>query len=106
MLLVIADTSPVRYLVQIGQVDLLTRLFEQVKLPSVVAGELTHPSAPALVQAWMAQLPDWVEVLAAPDNDDPGLSSLDAGERSAIALGLALRADLILIDDRLGATVA
>lgn len=32
--------------------------------------------------------------------------ALDAGERSAIALGIALKADLILIDERKGAAMA
>jgi len=34
------------------------------------------------------------------------LKALDPGERSAIALGLSLKADLILIDERKGAAVA
>lgn len=45
MLLVVTDTSPIRYLVQIGQIELLARLFDEIKLPSVVAEELRHPSA-------------------------------------------------------------
>jgi uncharacterized protein len=40
------------------------------------------------------------------DIDDPAIGALDSGERSAIALGLALSTDLILIDDRKGAAVA
>jgi predicted nucleic acid-binding protein len=106
MLLVIADTSPVRYLVQIGQIDLLERLFEKIMLPSIVADELRHPSAPPAVQAWMKQLPGWAEVLPAPELDDSMLKPLDPGERSAIALGLSLKADVILIDERKGAAVA
>jgi len=106
MRLVIADTSPVRYLVQIGQIDLLARLFENIMLPSIVADELRHPSAPAEVQAWTKRLPGWVEVLPAPELDDPGRKMLDPGERSAIALGLALKADLILIDEHKGAVAA
>jgi len=53
MLLVVADTSPIRYLVQIGHIDLLPRLFEKVLIPGVVADELRHPSAPQAVQSWM-----------------------------------------------------
>jgi predicted nucleic acid-binding protein len=54
----------------------------------------------------MKQLPGWVEVLPVADIDDPVLKALDPGERSAIALGLSLKADLILIDDRKGAAAA
>ena len=106
MLLVIADTSPVRYLVQIGRIELLARLFEEIKLPSIVAEELRHPSAPAAVRAWIEDLPEWAKVLTAPESDDPILAKLDPGERAAIALGLSLKADLILIDERKGAAAA
>ena len=106
MRLVVADTSPIRYLVWIGQIDLLPRLFEKIFLPSVVADEMLHPSAPPAVRDWMQLPPGWLEVLPAADIDDPALRALDKGERSAIALGLSLKADLILIDDRKGAAVA
>jgi len=106
MLVVIADTSPVRYLVQIGQIHLLAELFEKIMLPSVVAGELSHPSAPAAVQSWIKNPPGWAEVSPSPELDDSTMTALDPGERSAIALGLWLKADLILIDERRGAAVA
>ena len=54
----------------------------------------------------MQQPPEWFEVLPVSDLDDPALEVLDAGERAAIALGLSLKADLILIDDRKGAAAA
>jgi predicted nucleic acid-binding protein len=38
--------------------------------------------------------------------NDPALNALDPGERSAIALGISLKADLILIDERKGSIVA
>jgi predicted nucleic acid-binding protein len=106
MRLVVADTSPIRYLVQIDQIDLLPRLFERVLVPSVVADELRHPSAPPAVQAWINLPPGWAEVLPTPAIDDPMLATLDAGEGAAIALGLSLHADLILIDERKGAAAA
>jgi len=70
MLLVVADTSPVRYLVQIGEIDLLARLFEEIKLPSIVAEELRHPSAPTAVRDWMQDLPKCANILTAPESDD------------------------------------
>lgn len=90
MLLVIADTSPIRYLVQIDQIELLIRLFEKILIPTVVAEELRHSSAPLAVQAWMKQPPEWLEVLPVTDIDDPALNTLDPGERSAIALAVSL----------------
>lgn len=62
MLLVIADTSPIRYLVQIGQIDLLCRLFEKVSIPIEVAEELRDPSAPSAVQSWIKEPPAWLNV--------------------------------------------
>lgn len=71
-----------------------------------MAEELRHPSAPTAVRAWMQDLPEWVKVVTAPEGDDPMLGELDPGERAAISLGLSLKADLILIDERKGTAVA
>ena len=106
MRLVVADTSPIRYWVRIAQIDLLPRLFEKILLPSVVADELSHSSAPPVVQAWMQAPPVWAEVWPVPAIDDPALNTLDPGEGAAIALALSLGADLILIDERKGAAAA
>jgi predicted nucleic acid-binding protein len=106
MVLVIADTSPIRYLVQIGQIDLLHRLFAAVSIPTEVARELGDASAPPDVQAWIQSPPAWLRVLDVDVNDEPALSNLDPGERAAIALGLTLKADLILIDERRGYAAA
>jgi len=106
MRVVVADTSPLRYLLQIDQIELLPRLFEKILIPSVVCDELKHPSAPEVVRNWMNMRPGWLEVSVVSSGEDPSLAALDEGEKSAIALGLSLRADLILIDDSRGAAVA
>ncbi len=106
MLLVVADTSPIRYLIQIGEVELLHRLFETVSIPREVARELADSSAPLLVQEWIKTPPAWASVCDTPMIDDPALQALDSGECAAIALGLFLKADLILIDERKGSAVA
>jgi len=106
MLVVIADTSPLRYLIQIGHIDLLPLLFQRIAIPTTVADELRHASAPQPVRNWMQQLPEWVSVSSAPELDDSSLETLDPGERAGIELGLSLKADLILIDERKGAAVA
>jgi len=106
MLLVVADTSPIRYLVEIGHIGLLPQLFERIFIPSLVYDELRHPSAPAAVRAWTNSLPAWLEVSPVTMSDDPAFQALDDGEKSALTLGMTLGADLILIDERKGAAVA
>jgi predicted nucleic acid-binding protein len=48
----------------------------------------------------MEDPPEWAKILTVPESGDPVLGKLDPGERAAIALGLSLKADLILIDER------
>jgi predicted nucleic acid-binding protein len=87
--LVIADTGPVNYLILIGRIEILPRLFERVIVPYVVLAELSHELAPAPVQRWIATAPDWLEVensilLAL-------LAGIHEGEAAAIALSSRLR---------------
>ena len=107
MQLIVADTSPLVYLVLIEHIGILPRLFETVLVPDAVHTELRNPLAPAPVQAWTAALPSWVEVKQTPNvPDDAALRPLGAGERAAIVLALSIHADLVLIDERKGTQVA
>ena len=106
MRVVVADTSPIRYLLQINHIDLLPKLFGNILIPSAVADELRHLSAPVNVQSWIQQPPDWLRIMQGEELDDPQLEKLDPGERAAIALGLSKGAHLILIDDRAGVAAA
>jgi predicted nucleic acid-binding protein len=106
MRLIVADTSPLFYLLSIGHIDLLPQLFGKVYVPNAVHNELCHSSAPKLGREWAASVPDWVEVTSIGAIDDAALQSLGAGEREAITLALSLRADLVLIDERKGTAVA
>src|SRR5437588_7560853 len=102
MRLVVADTAPLNYLVLIGQVELLSALFERVFVPEPVRDGLRHAEAPDAVRQWAADLPPWIEVVASgQETNDPAL-----GERAAIELAVRIGAELILMDDRDGVTVA
>jgi predicted nucleic acid-binding protein len=100
---VISDTSPLRYLVLIGQADLLPALYTEVLIPETVAEELNQPATPEPVRRWMAHRPAWLQVvpLTARPPSMP-LPDLDPGERDAILLALHLKADLVLMDERDG----
>lgn len=106
MRVVVADTSPINYLVLIGKAALFLHLFERVIIPTEVYEELTSPHAPEPVRKWIAQHPFWLEVRETPDLQIIGADNLDRGERAAIKLALSLMADLLLMDDRKGATAA
>ncbi len=108
MRLVVADTSPVNYLLLIGHINILASLFEKVILPAAVKEELSHPRAPASVRGWTAALPVWIEVRQKTSGalDETARRRLDVGEEEAIALAIELRADLVLMDDEQGVEVA
>ena len=98
-MLVVADTTPINYLVLIGQVTILAALYEQVVIPSAVATELRHPKAPDVVRAWIASPPSWCTIRQAQGQPDPALMHLGAGEREALVLAEELGAGAFLTDD-------
>jgi predicted nucleic acid-binding protein len=108
MRLVVADATPLHYLLLIGAIDVLPRVFQKIHVPVEVRDELSCEATPPAVRNWMQQPPHWLEILAAPvaASGDPSLAALDSGERAAIVLAESIRADLLLIDDRAGAIIA
>jgi predicted nucleic acid-binding protein len=107
MTLVVADTAPLRYLVEIRYEYLLPQLFTKVWIPGTVAAELRHERTPGVVRHWAGQLPSWIEVreIERPLLEHE-LGALDRGEWEAIELAKSIRADLPLIDERTGVRVA
>jgi predicted nucleic acid-binding protein len=98
-MIVVADASPLRYLVLIGDVNLLPALYGFVLTPPAVMSELSREQTPEEVRRWAAEPPAWLRIQA-PAGAIPVLSStLGAGEVHALALASELSADLLLIDD-------
>ena len=104
-MIVVADTSPINYLLLIDQIDLLLRLFQQIIIPDVVRDELLDPSAPTVLRQWIANPPSWLTVQTV-SGVDTTLNALDPGEQAAITLAQTLPADLLIIDERLGRRIA
>lgn len=104
MRVVIADTSPINYLILTKDIEILSKLFERLILPSTVQQELSSSDAPPAVRSWIAAPPTWLEVM---DTQDVcPFAGLHKGESAAIALAESLEADLLLIDERKGVKVA
>jgi predicted nucleic acid-binding protein len=102
-MLVVADTTPLRYLAAIGETGLLPRIFGEVLIPPAVWNELTAASTPQIVRIFVEDRPNWLQ-LRSPRTDSLEVvsSNLDAGERAALALAIEIKADLILIDEAAG----
>ena len=112
MRVVVADVTPLHYLIIIPAVQVLPHLFEKIHVP--IRGPrgtnmiISCEAIPPLVRTWMEQPPQWLEVLTAPvvASEDSSLQALDLGERAAILLAESINADLLLSDDRAGAILA
>lgn len=102
MTVVVADTSPLNYLILIEAIELLPRLYGRIVIPVEVLNELIDDGAPRRVSEWAMKLPEWVEVRSAPLSSDPSLSRLDQGERCAILLAQSEAEVLLLIDEAAG----
>jgi predicted nucleic acid-binding protein len=50
-MIVVADTSPINYLILIEAIEVIPKLYRRAVLPQAVYDELLQPSAPAAVQA-------------------------------------------------------
>ena len=101
---VVSDTSPINYLIRVGEIDLLPQIFGEILIPPAVLQELRHEGAPLAVQEWASRIPLWVRVLA-PAGVDQALD-LGPGEMEAIALAKEIGDTLLLIDERKGRKAA
>lgn len=103
MSLVVSDTTPLNYLILIGEIGLLPRLFGQVLIPAAVIQEMRHSRAPASVAAWTDNLPAWAEIRLPQTASKLGIG---VGEDEAIALALELGDAALLMDDAKGRAFA
>ncbi len=104
-MIVVSDTSPLNYLILIGSVDVLPKLFQEVHVPAKIVEELQRSRAPLTVREWAASPPPWLRVTNPKTALDASIR-LDPGEAQAIALAKELQADVVLIDERKGRSVA
>lgn len=96
-MLVVADSSPLIVLINIGHIDVLPSLFGQVVIPPEVSAELNQAKRPDAVRRLMVARPVWLLERAASQIES--IPSLHVGESAAISLAQELKADLLLIDE-------
>ena len=95
--IVVADASPLHYLILIDGADILTGLFDRVLIPGAVRDELLHFNTPQKVKDWMAAPRNWLQVerLLSPQS----IVGLHRGEAEALQLALQTGAAGVLMDD-------
>ena len=100
-MIVVADTSPINYLVSIDEIAVLPKLYGTVIIPPAVRDELSRDRAPEIVRRWIASPPVWLEVRKPTMEPDAELiaAELDAGEFDAILLAQELGASELILDD-------
>jgi predicted nucleic acid-binding protein len=102
-MIVVADTSPINYLVLIDQAAILNQLYGEVVLPPAVHAELTAAKTPEKVKSWLKQSPPWLRIEPVEAARVATVSAdLDPGEREAIALAETLGAAYLIMDDQKG----
>jgi predicted nucleic acid-binding protein len=99
-MIIVSDTTPLRYLIEIEEVHILETLFGEVIIPEKVAEELQRPKTPQKVKDWMQARPTWLDVRRANTSLFTPIKRIDDGEREAFALALELHADAVLLDDK------
>ncbi len=106
-MIAVSNTTPLRYLIAIEQDNLLAQLFEKVLVPAAVHQELTEAGTPEKVRSRVLSLPAWLEVRAVREKRTAEFPvTLHRGEREAILLAEILPADVLLIDEQIGRTIA
>jgi uncharacterized protein len=98
---VICNTSPLQYLHQIGQLDLLPRLVGRVVVPTTVAEELSEGRQLGCNLPVPDDLP-WIELRPPPQVKLLRLvAALGPGETGVLALALGCRDPVVILDDAL-----
>jgi predicted nucleic acid-binding protein len=105
-MIVVADTSPLNYLIRLGVPEVLQEIYGRVLVPNAVIVEMQHPEAPPDVRVWASAPPVWLEKRQAQQIDRSLAPELGTGEREAISLAIEVNADFLLIDERAGREAA
>lgn len=92
-MIVVSNSSPLIALTQIGRLGLLGQLHPDIFIPPAVAREI-DPSVPRR-PSWLA-----VKPLLLPRHPETVSGSIGTGEHEVISLGLELRAERLILDER------
>lgn len=106
-MIVVSDNSVLSCLAEIGELDLLRRLYGKITVTEAIQLEALHGRAPESLRSLFLRLPEWISVVQDewPYLEETG--TLDSGEASAITLAWQHRhSSLLILDEKRGRKVA
>jgi predicted nucleic acid-binding protein len=101
--IIVSDNSALSCLAELGELELLNRLYGAVTITATVRKEGCHPGAPEALRLFLEDPPAWLVVVpdAIPYLEET--HDLDAGEASAITLAWKHReSSPLIIDEKRG----
>ncbi len=108
-MIVISDTTPIISLMKANRLDLLRKLYGKVLIPNAVYKELTE-NATFAKEARIIKDIDYLTVVAVENEKSVSVlrnvTGLDAGESEALIMYDEQKADLLLMDEHKGRSVA
>ena len=108
-MIVISDTTPIISLMKANRLDLLRKLYGKVLIPNAVYKELTE-NATFAKEAKIIKDIDYLTVVAVENEKSVSIlrnvTGLDAGESEALIMYDEQKADLLLMDEHKGRSVA
>lgn len=101
-MIVVCNTSPITNLAQVEHLWILHQLYGEVYIPVAVRQELEHGIRINRHPPEFFQAHPWIRTQEASEDEliQGLLSQLGRGEAECIALGVELKADLVVIDER------
>ena len=106
-MIVVSDNSVLSCLSEIGELDLLRRLYGKVTITETIRKEAIHSNAPEALRLLLLKMPDWISVVPDASSYLEETGALDAGEASAITLAWQFRdSSLLILDEKRGRKVA
>ncbi|WP_413164282.1 DUF3368 domain-containing protein [Capilliphycus salinus ALCB114379] len=106
-MIVVSNTSPISNLAKVGQLNLIYQLYGRILIPSAVHEELLDQRAGDTVITAVRSA-TWIDIQSVQNQrlvDDLRIR-VNVGEAEAIALAIEVKADRLIIDERLGRQAA
>lgn len=103
-MVIISDTSALSCLIQVGKLDVLHLIFNEIIIPTTVFTEISKVD----VFRIEIEAATWIKIRETRSSEiyEQLLERLDAGEADAISLSVELSADFLIIDERKGRKIA